>query len=509
MKVLKTILITCFLAVFCCSTDNFAQSQQPKKKRMNILFLMSDQHRGDAIGAAGATYIKTPNLDNLAKEGVNFTRAYSSVPSCTPARACLLTGMSAWRTGLLGYNNIPDYPIEGPAMFTAAGYRTHAVGKNHFTPMRNKHGYQSIELEEGWYTAQKGKEKCDYTLYFEQNAPNKDMNASGLNYNDLRGGHYFPFDDTLHPTFWTAARAVNFLKSYKDDAPWLLKVSFQRPHSPLDPPKRWADAYANTTVPMPPIGAWAEARFGKQTGSMEKTPNASIGVFPNDEIIATRRAYYAAISYMDEELGRVIAALKERGELENTLIIYTSDHGDLMGDHHTWRKCRAYEGSARVPMIVRCPESLGLKNVKNKTRTELVELRDILPTFLDAAGIPKPSSMDGLSMLDIFRGKKWRSTLDLEHAQVYEPDNAWTALTDSRYKYIYFTLTGQEQLFDLKNDPNELNDLALSLDKNSKLMIKWRKKMVNHLKERGEAWVKDDKLVVQKTSIQKGINFPK
>jgi arylsulfatase A-like enzyme len=159
-------------------------------------------------------------------------------------------------------------------------------------------------------------------------------------------------------------------------------------------------------------------------------------------------------------------------------------------------------------MVIRWPESSGFKIKRGQTRNELVELRDVFPTFLDAAGIPKPSVMDGMSMLHILRGKKWRHQLDLEHAQIYEKDNAWVGLTDGKYKYIYFTLTGQEQLFNLNSDPGELTDLVLS-GLNDKLLKSWRNKMVEHLRKRGEQWVKDRELVVQKVSVQNGINHPK
>lgn len=361
------------------STQARGKSPEKSLKRMNILFLMSDQHRGDFVGAAGADWVKTPNLDMLAAEGVIFSRAYSSVPSCLPARTSILTGMSPWQSGQLGYSNIPEYPNEGPVMFTSAGYRTHAVGKNHFAPMRNKHGYQTVELEEGWYTAHKVQEKCDFTLWFEKNAPGKDLNASGLGYNDRRGGICFPFQEYLHPTAWTADRAVEFLKSYRDEAPWMLKVSFQRPHCPYDPPQRWHKAYQDVDPPAPSIGEWAENKYGV---------------------------------------------------------------------------------------------------------------------------------MDGMSMLNLLKGKKWRQILDLEHAQIYEKDNAWVAITDGKYKYIYFTLTGQEQLFDIENDPGEISDLVLS-GKNVKIVQSWRKKMVAHLRVRGEDWVKDGELVVQKVSVQFGKNHPK
>lgn len=477
------------------------------EKRINILFLMSDQQRGDCLGVAGAGWVKTPNLDRLAREGVLFAKAYTSVPSCLPARTALLTGMSPWQSGQLGYKPIPEYKYEGPAMFTAAGYRTHAVGKNHFTPMRNKHGYQTVELEEGWYSVQKGHEKCDYALWFEKNAPGKDINASGLGYTDHRGGRCFPFDESLHPTTWTADRAVDFLKTYKGGDPWFLKVSFQRPHPPFDPPKRWYDAYNDVKIPLPKVGKWAEAKYRDTTGSLEEQPSATHGIFPEKEITASRRSYLAGLSYVDEQLGRVLDALNERGELENTLILYTADHGDMMGDQYMWRKCRPYEGSARIPMIIRCPESMDLKTSRGLIREELVELRDVLPTFLDAAGITKPELMDGMSMLDILNGKKWRKILDLEHAQIYEKDNAWVALTNGRYKYVYFTLTGQEQLFDLKNDPDELTDLAFE-NKNQNLLESWRKRMVDHLSIRGEEWVKDGKLVIQKESVYFGKNHP-
>lgn len=501
-------MCTVFLLGTLSGISLFGQSSDKRTKRLNILFLMSDQHRGDFLGAAGANWVKTPNLDKLAREGVNFTRAYSSVPSCLPARTSLLTGMSPWQSGQLGYNNIPAYPFEGPAMFTDAGYRTHAVGKNHFTPMRNRHGYQTVELEEGWYTAREGQEKCDYTLWFEKNAPGQNINASGLGYNDLRGGICFPFEESLHPTTWTADRAVEFLKTYREEAPWMLKVSFQRPHCPYDPPQRWYKAYQEVDPPKPSIGDWAEKKYGVTDGTFATDVNASHGVFPPAEITESRRSYAASISFMDEQLGSVLEALKARGELENTLILYTSDHGDMLGDHYMWRKCRPYEGSAHIPMIIRWPEQLGLKSKRGLTRTELVELRDVLPTFLDAAEIPKPSVMDGMSMLNILKGNQWRSVLDLEHSQIYEKDNAWTALTDGKHKYVYFTLTGQEQLFNLNKDPGELIDLASS-EENKKTLNIWRAKMVKHLSIRGALWVKDGALVIQKESVNYGINHPK
>ena len=470
---------------------------------------MDDQHRGDCIGAAGANWLETPNLDNLASEGVLFRKAYSSIPSCLPARTAILTGKSPWAHGILGYfNPFEKYEYELPQMFTDAAYRTHVVGKNHFHPMRNTHGYETVLLEEGWHSVIKGDAKCDYQQWFEKVAPDLDMNATGLHYTDHRGGGYFLYAESLHPTNWTAQQAVNFLKNYQEDQPWLVKVSFQRPHPPFDAPKRWYDYYADKSFPMPNVGAWAEEKYGDKTGSLEILKNATSGNFSEEEIHHSLQSYYAGISYVDEQIGRVIQALKMRGEYENTLILFTADHGDMMGDNHIWRKCRAYEGSANIPMILRWPKNMPFESLRGEIRNELVELRDVLPTFLDAAGIVKPDEMDGESMLNILRGKPWRTILDLEHAQIYEPDNAWACLTDGRYKYIYFTLTGQQQLFDLSNDPHELNDLALE-EENNLLVQRWRKKMINHLSERGENWVEKGNLVVQTKSQKFGFNDPR
>ncbi len=494
--ILLVFFILSFEGLFSCKSD----------KPINILFIMDDQHRGDCIGAVGASWLETSNLDKLACEGALFRKAYSSIPSCLPARTAILTGKSPWAHGILGYYNPAEkYEYELPRMFKDAGYRTHAVGKNHFYPMRNKHGYETVLLEEGWHSVIKGDNKCDYQEWFEKVAPELNMNATGLHYTDHRGGRCFLYADSLHPTHWTAQQAVNFLNNYQENRPWLLKVSFQRPHPPFDSPKRWYDYYANKSFPMPKVGAWAKEKYGNKTGSMEILANATSGNFSEEEIQNSLQSYYAGISYVDEQIGRVIQALKMRGEYENTIILFTSDHGDMMGDNHIWRKCRAYEGSANIPMIIRWPDNLTVELSRGKIYNELIELRDVLPTFLDAAGIQKPSEMDGESMLNILHGKQWRTILDLEHSQIYEPDNAWTCLTDGKYKYIYFTLTGQQQLFNLSNDPHELRDLALE-GKYNPLVQQWREKMIIHLSERGKNWVEHGDLVVQTKSQKFGTN---
>lgn len=497
-------LLTLGLLAHALATPAFAAMSS--SNRINILFLMDDQHRGDWVGAAGAKWIITPNLDRLAREGVLYRRGYSSVPSCLPARAALLTGMSPWGHGSLGYTPIPpQFTIEKPRLFTEAGYRTYSVGKQHFAPPRNPHGYQTVVLGEPSFRSTVP--ACDYEKWFATQMPGHHPYEDYRSGNDQRGGVHFPFDERVHETRWVADQAIQFLESHPLHEPWFLKVSWLRPHAPLTAPKRWYDRYAGVKIPPPAIGEWARRWYGDVTNSFWQNHDATRGVVPAEELRETRRGYAAAISHVDEQLGRMLDALKKRGDLENTLILFTSDHGDVMGDHLLYRKTFAVEGSINVPMIVRWPASLGLKARRGQVRNELVELRDVLPTFLDAAGLPIPSVIEGRSLLDPLRGKPWRTMLDLEHASCYARTDGWVALMDPRYKYVYYPITGEQQLFDLRKDPHELRDLA-SEPAAARRLAEWRQKMVQHLAPRGEVWVRNGELVVQPKALLRRPDAP-
>jgi len=329
--------------------------------------------------------------------------------------------------------------------------------------------------------------------------------ATGIGWNDYRARTYV-LPERLHPTRWTADRAVDFIKGYNRSKPFLLKVSFARPHSPYDPPKRFMDMYNEDEMPNPYIGNWA-ARYTEH----KDPPNPSLwhGDLGVRQAKRSRRGYYASITFIDEQIGRILAALKKRGMYENTLIILFSDHGDMLGDHHLWRKTYAYEASAKIPMLLRWPNSMGMEHQRGKTLRQPVELRDVLPTFLDAAGAPIPNHLDGKSMLELIRGntKNRRLYIDLEHSMCYSEDH-WTALTDGRFKYIYYAYDGREQLFDLINDPGELYDLAAEpAHKNT--LLQWRQRMIEHLSERGEQFVSNGKLVIRKKRLLYSPHYPK
>ncbi len=481
-----------------------ADSLPVKTKKPNILFLMDDQHRGDALGIAGNKIVQTPHLDRLASQGAYFPKAHVSVPSCVAARASLLTGQSPWGHGLLGYaDQSKRWPIEKPRFIHDQGYYSMSIGKNHFTPMRNKRGYDRTLLYDGLEESDK---VDDYGVWLAKTAPGVDEHSTGLGWND-RGGKPWPHKDELHPTHWTGQQAVDFLTGYKDEKPFFLKVSFHRPHTPFDPISKWFDYYADKDLPKANVGPWAQKMFGSFTPP--KPPAAARAALSDEEIRNSRQGYYGSISHVDEQIGRILGALQSRGDLENTLIVFVSDHGEMAGDHHLWRKTYAYEGSSRIPMIVRWGSDF-LSAPRGQVLPQLTELRDVLPTFLDAAGADAPASIEGKSLLNLIRGNTagWRMQLDMEHSTCYWKENQWTGLMDQKFKYLYFAPDGSQQLFDLENDPNELHDLSADPD-HADTLKSWRQKMVEHLSIRGPDWVKNGDLALRPKPMPYGPNFPK
>lgn len=456
------------------------------RERPNILFLMTDQQRGDCLGADGHPAVRTPNLDGIANEGARFRRAYSSTPSCTPARACLLTGQSPWHHGMLGYGRIAqEYTHEMPRILSDAGYLTCAIGKNHFHPQRNPHGYERVILDESGRSFSVDF-RSDYRSWFWSQAPNLDPDATGIGWNDCTAGEY-ALPERLHPTAWTGETAVKFLETCPADRPFFLKVSFARPHSPYDPPARYMREFEDAEIPAASVGDWAES-YRPRSSDLPSLWHGDLGAA---QVRRSRQGYYGSIRFIDDQIGRILEALRRRGLYGSTLILFVSDHGDMLGDHHHWRKCYPYEASARVPLLLRWPDGL-IAADRGQVRDEVAELRDIMPTFLSAAGIAVPDSVDGQSLLDPIAGSgpTWREHLDLEHNVCYSPRNHWNALTDGRWKYVYRALDGEELLFDLGADPEERQNLAGIVSSGSELR-RWRSLLVSHFAERGEPYLRN------------------
>ena len=486
-----------------------------KRSRPNILFLIADQMRADCLGAYGNRTVKTPHLDSLAKQGARFDCAYSSTPTCTPARSALLTGLSPWHHGMLGMTLMAaEYPLELPRALSQAGYYTTVIGKNHFFPIRNPHGYHQMIVDEHcsyWFDDHEGnvaaqasdEERPDYEAWFWSQLPSADPHKTGLGWNDHRG-KAFALPERFHATQWTGDTAVNFLKTYERPEPFFLKVSFIRPHSPYDPPARWMNQYQSADIPKPSVGKWADRYAPRSSASNDLWH----GALPWEEVRQSRQAYYGSVSFVDEQIGRILETLEQRGMLDETLVVFLSDHGDMLGDQNLWRKSYGYESSARIPMIMRWPTGL-LTAERGQAFPQPVELRDILPTFLETAGSSPSRPIDGRSLLSLIRngGSEWRPWIDLEHNVCYSKSNHWNALTDGKWKYMFHAQDGEEQLFHLQSDPCELTDLG-SDSRNQETLRLWRNRMIEHLSERGEAFVKNGRLAHRPEGMMVSPNFP-
>ena len=369
--------------------SQFGQSLDPQDKPLNIIFLMADQLRSDALGCYGSKLAQTPNIDKLAAGGARFTNAYTSTPSCTPARTVILTSLSPWYNGMLGYGPIaPRYPIEMPRVFSSAGWYAYSIGKDHFgwnssTDAGISHGYNKTDIYDGLL-----EEMDDYDKWFSETFPSVDSLGTGLEYNDYRGRVY-ALDEYFHPTSWVGRKAVEFIRAYDQKHPLFLKISFHRPHSPYDPPGRHMEKFRPEEMPKPYLGNnWdSNCNF-----SGPFRPPVCCGNVDEKDVAISRQAYYASTSFVDEWIGRIMEELKNRSMLDNSVILFTADHGDMLGDHFRWRKGLPYESAAKIPMILVWPPSLErgrggpIATPRGSSKEEVTELRDVFPTFLEATG---------------------------------------------------------------------------------------------------------------------------
>ena len=283
---------------------------------------------------------------------------------------------------------------------------------------------------------------------------------------------------------------MRFLETCPADRPFFLKVSFARPHSPYDPPARYMREFRDADIPAASIGDWAQSYRPRSS----ELPSLWHGDLGPAQIRHSRQGYYGSIRFIDDQVGRILEALQSQGLYDRTLILFVSDHGDMLGDHHHWRKCYAYEASARVPMLLRWPDGMVAAD-RGQVLDQVAELRDVMPTVLAAAGVDVPDSVDGQSLLGPVAdgAASWREYVDLEHNVCYSPRNHWNALTDGRWKYVYRALDGEELLFDLGADPGEERNLAGLASSSGQLRL-WRSRLVAHFEERGEPYLKGGRL---------------
>ena len=416
----------------------------------NVLLVCVDQWPGRRLGVAGHPCIMSPTMDQLANNGVRFTNAYSATPTCIPARLALMTGTTSQTHGdrvFKEHGLMPDLPTLA-GTFRQAGYQAYAVGKMHVYPQRDRIGFDDVILcEEGRHHL--GGRADDYELFLAAQgyAGQELTHGANNNYYAVRPWH---LPEHLHPTNWTAYEMCRTIKRRDPTRPAFWYMSFIAPHPPVTPPRDYLEMYRDFDIPEPLMGDWAED-FDALPYSLKRYRDMYIPLRPAEMKLA-RQAYYAQCTYIDHQMRLVIGMLREEGLLDNTIIAITADHGEMLGHHRQYAKGMFYEESAKIPFVI-IPTAEYAQFGSYLVDDRLVELRDMMPTLLEMAGIPIPETVEGLSLV----GDARRDYLYGEHFVDHRSNRM---IRSERYKMLYYAVGNRFQLFDMQNDPNELHDLA-------------------------------------------------
>jgi len=410
----------------------------------NVILITSDQHRWDSLGCADHPCVRTPHLDQLAFEGVRFANAYSDCPVCIPARTTLITGVKSSTYGCPYYGD--QFRLERDrsqflgSLMTAAGYQTALVGKRH------------------WHTAE------EFRAGFETVIPTERCNRQQLLHLGRDGWPFgtganelsptlSPLPPELHNTDWIVDRCIELIRERETDQPFFLWCSMDDPHPPLAVHEPYYSMYDNSPIPDAAIGTWEDSsdcpsqQFGHRTAYNSKPMGA-------DELRKARAVYYGMITNIDHQLGRLFGYLMNQGLWDDVWIIYTTDHGEHLGDHYDIAKSSFYNSAARLPFIVRPPRSLQSED-GGWVSDALVELADLLPTFCKLAGTDVPDDVEGVDLSALIAGDS-----PAVREQLFGAIDDQHMVHDGAYKYLYFTADGQEQLFDHNADPNDLTNIA-------------------------------------------------
>jgi arylsulfatase A-like enzyme len=453
--------------------------------RPNILVVMTDQQRRETVGALPGAWFATTGIDRIAAEGVAFTRAYAECPICVPTRATFLSGLHAHQLDVPGFGAAldnggtvtPEHPNLARSL-ARAGYDTAIIGKTHLQPYGCDLGFAESHLLEN---------SC----------------SDAVEYNRYLHGHGFQKDDYWHNSAydgvwayrsrvplehygdaWVGRLSADYVRRQADgDHPFFLWASFYKPHNPYNPPAPYHGRIDPRSLPAPirdDPDAASRGRVYREREAFYRARRA--GREPTASDIQEARARYGeCVQLVDDQVAALCEALRETGQWDNTAILFASDHGDMLGDHGHWHKTLAFESSAGVPLVLRVPG--GARGARSDA---LVSTIDLMPTCLDLAGLPVPAALSGRSLLPLSLdpGTAGRDTLYLECSNF---PGAWHAAVTRRWKYVHFVNGGEEELYDLHEDPEERRNLA-GLPAFEDRRLRERERLVALLRTQGPAW---------------------
>lgn len=433
-----------------CKTEELErEGRAVATEKPNVLLICADHWAAEHLGVAGERSIQTPGLNEIALCGVRFTNAYSESPVCIPARRTLMTGLTPRSHGDRSFNDMltmPDVTTLAQA-FRDAGYQADAVGKLHVHPQRDRIGFDSVLLDDEG-RPQWGVQD-DYDIYLgDAGYPGRQFDH-GMSNNQY---YWRPWQlpEETHATNWAARSMARVIKRRDPTRPAFWYLGFRAPHPPLVPPQSYVDLYRDIEIEKPYAGGWVQDR-----DSLPYPISAlccRMNLYSPEQFMGAKRAFYALCTQVDHQIRYLIGTLRLEGLLDNTIICFTSDHGDMLGNHNMVAKRVFYESSTNVPMVLMGTKDGG-RVPDGAVDDRLVGLQDVMPTLLDLCGIPIPDSVEGISMVGAERR-------DHFYGECGDDDHATRMIRAGRHKLIYYPVGNHFQLFDLEEDPRELNDLA-------------------------------------------------
>ena len=394
----------------------------------------------------------TPTFEHLARSGTVFENCYSACPVCGPARRTLMTGLSSRGHGDRVFSSDPMPAVTTlPQAFRDAGYQAYAVGTMHWHPQRARYGFDDVILNEEGRMARGPGRLDDYEMDIVERGYAGQEYGSGMASNDYVA-RPFQLPEECHQTNWTAREACRMISRRDPTRPAFWYVSFTMPHPPRFPLGGYLAMSRDVRIGEPVIGNWARDVGTMPYALRDRVRGYSINGATRHELELAHRAFYALITHIDHQVRLIVGTLREQGLLDNTIIAITADHGDMLGDHGIWAKQVFFDRSANVPLIISGTPT-GEHMTGGGRDDRLVELRDVMPTLLEMAGVDIPSHVEGASLLHPSR----RETL---YGEIHEHGaRAFRMVRDQRYKLCYYPMGNRFQLFDMTTDPREATDL--------------------------------------------------
>ena len=471
-----------------------------KGNKKNVLLITVDQWSGNYLGCAGNKEILTPSLDILAKSGIRFSNAISPTPVCIPARRELMTGADAKVHGDRCFNESLPMPQDIPTLaqtFRDNGYQAYCVGKLHIYPQRDRCGFDDVLLnEEGRHLG--GMRQDDYERYVARNGYAGLENSHGMS-NNYYIYRPYPLPEPMHQTYWAAREMCETIIRRDPTKPSFWYLSFAAPHPPITPPQAFLDMYNDIDFCEPPYGEWAKLPPEERPKAYNHY-HSLYDAFDNKRMTdIAKKGYYASCSYIDNQIRTVLGTLREQGLYNDTIVLFTADHGEMLGQHGLYGKFLMYENSVRIPMILSLPDDM--TEEYGIVDDRIVELRDVFPTLMELCGLDIPESVNGLSMV----GEEKR---EYTYGELWEDVRATRMIRTNEMKLIYYLEDHITQMFDLTKDPDELHDVSED-PAYSEIKKEFEKKLIENLNEKDYPLCVKDGHLIQRDPIVTPYEKPK